>query len=307
MAQKQRWLTLKGGYSLKVINFTQSLGAELLTNGNFAAWTTDNPDGWTVTGESGSDPEVSEVAANEGHGGSGTGAANLFSSATASQPRMNQAVLVAGNWYEFAIDITNYVSGGVRVGDSGLGGPNTPGNFGSVRTIKRLTPATDNQATIAAIGVAPHDVTIDNASVKLITQNAQQSAVANATFDFYFTIPEVTFAGFAIGMRYRIQNATNYWIAYINQKLDNSGWDFRLDSVVAGVQTNRVLVAGVGTPNGIRVNANGDNHTCSTTANSGSVWTPRGAVVSNNLFNTQVGVNTIYSPTVTPIELRVTA
>ena len=43
-------------------------GAELLTNGSFAAWTADNPDGWTVYGEVGADPEVSEVGAAEGHG-----------------------------------------------------------------------------------------------------------------------------------------------------------------------------------------------------------------------------------------------
>lgn len=43
--------------------------AELISNGDFSSWTADDPDSWTVTGESaGGDPEVTEVAPNEGHG-----------------------------------------------------------------------------------------------------------------------------------------------------------------------------------------------------------------------------------------------
>lgn len=60
----------------------ETVGAELLANGNFASWTGGNPDGWTVTGESGSDPEVSQVGADASHGGSGTGSANLYSTGT---------------------------------------------------------------------------------------------------------------------------------------------------------------------------------------------------------------------------------
>src|SRR5947208_616842 len=47
------------------------LGAERLTNGDFANWSGGNPTGWTVSGESGSDPEVSEVGPSKSHGGGG--------------------------------------------------------------------------------------------------------------------------------------------------------------------------------------------------------------------------------------------
>ena len=51
-------------------------GIELVTNGDFANWTTDNPDGWTVVGESGGaigsrDPEISQVATGHSHANAG--------------------------------------------------------------------------------------------------------------------------------------------------------------------------------------------------------------------------------------------
>ena len=51
-------------------------GPELLTNGDFAAWTGDDPDGWTIGGEVGSDPMVTQV---DPGGGAGTGAAKFLS------------------------------------------------------------------------------------------------------------------------------------------------------------------------------------------------------------------------------------
>ncbi len=37
---------------------TASDNDELVTNGDFANWTGDNPDSWSVGGESGNDPEI---------------------------------------------------------------------------------------------------------------------------------------------------------------------------------------------------------------------------------------------------------
>ncbi len=57
----------------------QSLGAELITNGDFSAWTGDNPNSWTVSGESGSDPIVTQSPSN---GGGYRCSANRLSPAT---------------------------------------------------------------------------------------------------------------------------------------------------------------------------------------------------------------------------------
>lgn len=81
-----------------------TLGAELLTNGTFAAWTGDNPDSWTVTGEVASDPEISQVGQSELHDGTGTGAANFYS--TVDPVSLTQAVLTVGTSYMVTLDIS---------------------------------------------------------------------------------------------------------------------------------------------------------------------------------------------------------
>lgn len=96
----------------------QGFAEEKLQNGYFDDWTGDDPDNWTVTGESAPNREVSEVGPGEGHGGSGTGAANIYSdSATAIQ--LDQTVsLVIGVRYLVTFEITKLVSGTLRVVDA---------------------------------------------------------------------------------------------------------------------------------------------------------------------------------------------
>ncbi|MGP1665287.1 MAG: hypothetical protein ACTS5I_05120, partial [Rhodanobacter sp.] len=87
---------LKKGFNLVVNQFTQALGDELVVNGAVPiAFTDDDPDGWATSGESGSDPEISEVGTGEGHGGSGTGWINLFTSATNFNPVIFQTVFTS--------------------------------------------------------------------------------------------------------------------------------------------------------------------------------------------------------------------
>lgn len=90
-------------------------GSEEVTNGDFdtANWTGDNPAGWTVTGESAGDPEISEVADYEGHGGSGTGSCNFY--ATSGTLSVSQAILTTGLTYCVTLRITNFVEGAVRL------------------------------------------------------------------------------------------------------------------------------------------------------------------------------------------------
>lgn len=83
------------------------IGAEVLTNGDFATWSLDNPSSWTVSGEVGVDPQVSQRAADEtrfAFTGSGTGAANFFSSSAAMS--ITQAALTTGTTYKVEINIS---------------------------------------------------------------------------------------------------------------------------------------------------------------------------------------------------------
>lgn len=99
--------------------FTQdTIGTEALTNGSFSAWTANNPDSWTVTGESGTDPEVSQVGTSETHGGGGTGLANLYTSSAALSIAQN--VLTIGTRYKATLTIDGLLSiGGVVIKNNG--------------------------------------------------------------------------------------------------------------------------------------------------------------------------------------------
>lgn len=93
----------------------ETTGSELISNPTFASanWTGDNPNNWTVTGESGSDPEISQVADYEGHGGSGTGSANFYS--TTNTLSISQTILTVGRSYCVSLRITNSVEGAIRI------------------------------------------------------------------------------------------------------------------------------------------------------------------------------------------------
>ena len=54
------------------------LGRDRVVNGNFAAWTGDNPDGWTLVASDSVNREVSEVGTGAFHNGAGTGSCNIW-------------------------------------------------------------------------------------------------------------------------------------------------------------------------------------------------------------------------------------
>jgi len=82
----------------------ETLGAELLSNNAFATWSGDNPSSWTVTGETGSNPEISQVEQSELHDGVGTGACNIYS--TSSVVSISQTILTAGTTYSVTLTVS---------------------------------------------------------------------------------------------------------------------------------------------------------------------------------------------------------
>lgn len=96
-------------------SLTPGIGStEEIANGNFASWAAGNPSSWFVAGESGSDPEVSQVGSGEGHGGVGTGLCNLYTSA-GTLVQIYQFTLVPHTFYRTLINIDTIVAGGVRI------------------------------------------------------------------------------------------------------------------------------------------------------------------------------------------------
>lgn len=297
--------------TLIITDFTQSLGPELLANSDFSAWTGDNPDGWTVTGESGGDPEVTERDPNQGHADAKTvgGAANLYASVDANWlPRLSQTILTIGKWYEAGCLITNRVAGSLWIHD----GANKPFTaLSSAVTAQRgIARAASNAIIFSASLAPPRNITIDDVTTKLIALNIQQVMPANAIMDFTYTLPASPAASECIMLFYRISDVSleagyNCWQAYVQRNAANSNWDFRLDSVNAGTVTNRINATNIGNTVGLRVQCDGTLHDCWTTAD-GTTWTKRGAQVNVSWNDGATGVNTVYSSQATPTKLTVT-
>jgi len=87
-------------------------GTELFVNNTFSAWTSDNPDGWTVGGEP-TCGYVSQVGPGQLYGGGGTGRCNIY--ATGNYVTMTQNVLTAGGLYRRQ-DVVDAFSGVVGQG-----------------------------------------------------------------------------------------------------------------------------------------------------------------------------------------------
>lgn len=95
----------------------ESFGAERVLNGNFSSWTSDDPNNWTVTGESGSDPAVQQVNPVTTHGGGGSGACNIYCSSSAATVSISQNILTIGKTYKVTLDVTarGVQAGGIQI------------------------------------------------------------------------------------------------------------------------------------------------------------------------------------------------
>ncbi len=238
-----------GGWSEvggNVLNDKIALGGELVVNGDFAAWTLDNPDGWIVIGEVGADPEVSEVGAGQGHGGVGNGLANLFNTASGSAPSLRSIILTVFEWYRILVDVDTVITGSIMVEDNsaGLGAAlysTTGSKISSGRaanTIFRLRAATSGT-----------NITIDNVSVKLQTLASLLNTLKSqfGLSDGFFIdvhINAVT-ANNKVGVIWNYDGSNNFGMAYMD------GINLIVDKNVAGTYTNLASVAQAVTPDQI--------------------------------------------------------
>ena len=146
------------------VSWGETLGPELVTNGNFSAWTGDDPNGWTVVGEVGADPEVSEVGSNEGHGGTSTGSCNIYTSAGADT-NIYQSVLNADTLYKITLDITKSVTGAIKIH---IGGTLVKTDMSAVDSYSYygVSNSSNSRVQITRKEGAACDITFDDVSVK---------------------------------------------------------------------------------------------------------------------------------------------
>ncbi|MDX2163039.1 MAG: hypothetical protein SF162_17110 [bacterium] len=269
--------------------FTQSWGAETVANGDFSAWTNDNPDGWTLTGETGAGQQVTQCAPD---GSAGTGAARFVSSASLA-PQIAQNLLAAGTWYELGIDVSAFTSGLLR---TALTANLLFSSAGTKTALGRV--AANGSLALTTNGAAAHDFVIDRVSLRPVTLNAVHPGAADGTHTLRFTLPATPPQGARIELRYRVQDDQNYWVAAL---VRGNTWDLQVNSVNAGAATNRISVTNVGTPDAIRVVTAGALHTAFTGVS--DVYTQRGAPVNITHLNALTGVTAVYTTGFTPLAL----
>lgn len=183
------WLQFKETAGIIADNsaYTLPIGPELFTNpgvvdgvGSIYTFTGDNPDGWDVSLESGNDPEISEVAAGEGHAESpnvGGGHINLFTSS--NNVIMLQDVATIGDTYRALTDIDNVVDGSVVVCDTGGGNIAPVTGHGSAGLHSFDWIADSIGVGLKRNDVAGTDVTMSGSSVKLTGR--QDGLITSAT------------------------------------------------------------------------------------------------------------------------------
>ena len=146
---------------------------ELITNGDFADWTGDEPDGWTVDGESGNDPEISEAATGEAHADTptlGGGFCNLYTSDGTFISIRQTITLIIGRKYYFSINVDTVTSGGITVTDSGTSMMTTT-HYSTTGAKTQVFVATGSSMILLIarqVGIGACDVTFDDVSIKLL-------------------------------------------------------------------------------------------------------------------------------------------
>jgi len=273
--------------------FIQSLGAEVLTNGDFSAWTGDNPDNWTITGEVGSDPMVTQSG----------NAARFVSSATSNQPRATQtSKLTSGVIYLVDTTASARASGSFFTGSSDFLQLQVISTAIRKRSIFRVG---GTSAILQSSGAAPHDFTVDSLSYKAITKCTPVAAALTNTITLALALPASPVAGHEIRLCYRIaavgEELLNCWVATIRRNDANSAWNARLDRISAGTVTQMIGDTACATPDALRVVTAGNVHQLWTGA-SGS-YTQRGTDQTNATHNTATGLNVVYDPDFTPLTL----
>lgn len=296
-----------GDFDIATFNVTASLnssaGSDVLTNGNFATWSGDNPTGWTIT-ETGADPEVTERAPANGHAdavGAG-GAANFFSSATDNRPIAKQAnVLTSIGVWMIDGNVTKFVAGSV---DMQIGA-NTQRSFSSAvlrRTYVGINSTTSPANDVQLFGRTGANLTFDDVSAKKLTLPTAQVMHPDSILMMSISaLPASPVASQELGFCYRIsapgEELYNCFYAVIQRNAANSAWDVQLYSIVNGVRSSLTSATGVSTPDTLVIVAAGDKHYIFTGLT--GTFTLRGAVATSTLFLNSTGANVVADPAAT--------
>lgn len=280
---------------------TQTVGSELLVNGDFSDGTGTFPNGWTVEG-SGSGNSVTNTNPD---GSAGSGAARMVGAGTARIRIRQNSKLTVGQTYFNEWDMSAYSSGAFTYQD---GANYTAALGGSAARVARGLLQAGNVDILIQSNTSPaQDATVNYASCKPITLNPEMTVPsANMKMTTLFSLPASPRVGDQVRLSVRASNysAGNHLYAWLWYNL-SSVWEVRLYSVASYALTQLIgAVTSLGTVNGLRVNCNGNSISMFTTTDSGSNWTQRGSTVTHSTYNTATKANVIWTPDFTMTQLK---
>jgi len=140
----------------------------VVSNGDFAHWTSDDPDDWTTT-EVGTN-DVSQVGAGEGYGGIGTKKCNIYSAVNGTGVQIAQTITtVVGLEYKFSIYIDKITAGELTVVNlpEPTSGDTHWDSIGT-KTVTFIADATSFNLVILGYTADPTDITFDSISVVVV-------------------------------------------------------------------------------------------------------------------------------------------
>jgi len=265
--------------------FTQSLNPNRVTNGDFASGLT----GWNSVGS----PSTLEVVGGRlhviGSANAGVSAAALFSP------------MLALGVYEIIYDV-QVVSGSLFTlqSPSNTAGYVASHNAGVNQTFYGLgsPPSVVQRGSLITGGSGVSEFYFGNHVVAFITQNSiwtMQSA--NGTYTLSFTLPASPKAGQRIDLRIRVQDASNYIVAYLVRNAANTNWDARVDTVSAGAVTSRISSSNVGNIDALRLVSSGSSVDFYTIV--GTTPTKRNGTIT--YAPTYTGITVVHSSPFTPL------
>jgi hypothetical protein len=209
-------------------------GAELLTNGDFSAWTGDDPDAWIITGEDANNV-VTERDSGQSFFGTNTigGSANFYR--TDNAVLVQQNVLTVGKRYKYCIVCSVHAGGALQL------------RFGSGNTVTTITSSgifegegtcIDNNIFMLRAGSNGTDITIDSVSVQEANPlNGDHTGV---------TVGQTATNALGLAVEYDGTNDyTNIYSTEINSFFQPDLWTEHIFAKVSG--------AGVWTDNALRV------------------------------------------------------
>jgi hypothetical protein len=171
----------------RIVAARRVIHEELVTNGIFLNWTGGDPDNWNVYNQVGSDPECSEVGTGQGHGGSGGGMCNLYTSAGANLYITQTLTTEDNQAYIISITVDTVIAGGVKIIVSQIPNSITFANITAIGTYTFNLIARETTPLLSIFRVGTTDVTISSISVKAVNATSTNAnEVITIEGDIYF-------------------------------------------------------------------------------------------------------------------------